>query len=151
MSPSVNSTKVPSTAPGPADSFSGSFFNKRGDTAQVMNFEVPQPQPVVEKPPPVNNVQEVFDPLGMASSHSASGSPPPSSTKKSTKFGKIGGKKKDDKKKQPEKKVEPDTATNDMTSLANLPPPAMKQNVVVSSFDDDGWGDADWDFDDVGK
>ena len=31
--------------------------------------------------------------------------------------------------------------------MANLPPP--KQNVVVSSFDDDGWGDADWDFDDI--
>ena len=34
-----------------------------------------------------------------------------------------------------------------MTSLANLPPPiGAKANVVVSSFDDDGWGDADWDF-----
>jgi hypothetical protein len=36
---------------------------------------------------------------------------------------------------------------SEMTSLANLPPP--KANVVVSSFDDDGWGDADWDFEDV--
>mgnify|MGYP006084088065 CR=1 FL=1 len=35
-----------------------------------------------------------------------------------------------------------------MTSLANLPPPISKANVVVSSFDDDAWGDADdWDFD----
>jgi hypothetical protein len=39
-----------------------------------------------------------------------------------------------------------------MTSLANLPPPiGSKANVVVSSFDDDGWGDADWDFEDVEK
>ena len=39
-----------------------------------------------------------------------------------------------------------------MTSLANLPPPVgNKANVVVSSFDDDGWGDADWDFEDVDK
>lgn len=38
---------------------------------------------------------------------------------------------------------------NEMTSLANLPPPiGAKANVVVSSFDDDAWGDADdWDFD----
>lgn len=38
---------------------------------------------------------------------------------------------------------------NEMTSLANLPPPVgAKANVVVSSFDDDAWGDADdWDFD----
>lgn len=38
-----------------------------------------------------------------------------------------------------------------MTSLANLPPPiGAKANVVVSSFDDDAWGDADdWDFDQI--
>ena len=43
-----------------------------------------------------------------------------------------------------------------MTSLANLPPPigatGNKANIVVSSFDDDAWGDADnWDFDDIDK
>ena len=45
-----------------------------------------------------------------------------------------------------------DPPKNEMTSLANLPPPiGAKANVVVSSFDDDGWGDADWDFDDADK
>jgi hypothetical protein len=36
---------------------------------------------------------------------------------------------------------------SEMASLANLPPP--KAAVVVSTFDDEGWGDNDWDFEDV--
>lgn len=39
-----------------------------------------------------------------------------------------------------------------MTSLANLPPPVggstNKGNLAVQSFDNDAWGDADWNFDD---
>ena len=49
--------------------------------------------------------------------------------------------------KVPVAKQEPLQPVSEMTSLANLPPP--KANVIVSSFDDDGWGDADWDFEDV--
>ena len=42
---------------------------------------------------------------------------------------------------------------NALTNLSNLPPPISKPNTaaVVQSFDDDGWGDDDWNFDDVEK
>lgn len=38
-----------------------------------------------------------------------------------------------------------------MTSLLNLPTPVAKQNAIISSFDDDGWNDSDWNLDDVDK
>ena len=51
----------------------------------------------------------------------------------------------------PQAAPEETSGGNEMTSLANLPPPiGSKANVVVSSFDDDAWGDADdWDFDQI--
>ena len=39
-----------------------------------------------------------------------------------------------------------------MTNLSNLPPPISNKPQIVSSFNDDGgFGDGDWDFDDLDK
>lgn len=39
-----------------------------------------------------------------------------------------------------------------MTSLANLPPPITQKKAAIKvGFDDDGWDDADWNFDDLEK
>ena len=54
---------------------------------------------------------------------------------------------------KPPVQIEQPEVTNDLTSLANLPPPvSVKQqaaNAPAASFDDDGWGD--WNFDDLDK
>ena len=38
-----------------------------------------------------------------------------------------------------------------LTSLANLPNPLAGKKEINVGFDDDGWGDADWNFDDLDK
>ena len=35
--------------------------------------------------------------------------------------------------------------------MANLPPPIVAKQAVKVGFDDDGWDDADWNFDDMDK